>query len=225
MRVQGPPGSWWEVWRAKPSGLALRTAHWLADALLPPHCLTCDAAVVQQGTQCVACFADLAFITAPLCARCGLPFAEAGRHRLPGLHRHATGLRGGPRRLLYTEGARRLILPLKHGGRTELALPLARHMLRAGRGLLAEAELLCRCRPTPAPARPPLRPGGLARPPTRRGSRACPGAPRLLRRGAAHAQPRPTGAAGRRAALVAGAFAAARAAAPPPRRAAHAAGG
>ena len=46
----------------------------LLDAVLPPHCLTCEAEVAAQGTLCPACFAGLSFVTAPLCARCGVPF-------------------------------------------------------------------------------------------------------------------------------------------------------
>ena len=38
--------------------------------------------------------------------------------------------------------ARRLILPFKHGDRTDLARPLARFMARAGAALLEEADLL-----------------------------------------------------------------------------------
>ena len=44
--------------------------------------------------------------------------------------------------LRYDAGAQRLILPFKHGDRTELAGPLARHMARAGAALLARAEVV-----------------------------------------------------------------------------------
>ncbi len=44
--------------------------------------------------------------------------------------------------LRYDAGAQRLILPLKHADRTELAAPLARHMARAGAALLARAEVV-----------------------------------------------------------------------------------
>ena len=51
----------------------------LLDALLPPECLTCEAAVDRQGAVCAACFRDLAFVTDPLCARCGVPFTHDGQ--------------------------------------------------------------------------------------------------------------------------------------------------
>jgi ComF family protein len=44
--------------------------------------------------------------------------------------------------LRYDAAAQRLVLPFKHGDRTELAAPLARHMARAGAALLARADVL-----------------------------------------------------------------------------------
>jgi threonine dehydrogenase-like Zn-dependent dehydrogenase len=46
--------------------------------LLPPHCLTCDAQVERQGSFCATCFSSLNLISAPFCARCGVPFAHEG---------------------------------------------------------------------------------------------------------------------------------------------------
>ncbi|MFM7777911.1 MAG: double zinc ribbon domain-containing protein, partial [Alphaproteobacteria bacterium] len=55
-----------------------RTPEKLLDVLLPPHCLTCDAQVERQGSFCAACFSGLNLISAPFCARCGVPFAHEG---------------------------------------------------------------------------------------------------------------------------------------------------
>ena len=124
------------------------------DALLPPHCLTCEAAVDRQGSLCAACFSGLSFITAPFCARCGGPLPHAGAG-LPG----EDGAESCPAcaeqpplfataraALRYDAGSQRLLLPFKHADRTELAGPLARHMARAGAALLDRAELI-----TPVP--------------------------------------------------------------------------
>jgi ComF family protein len=114
----------------------------LLNAALPPHCLSCEAPVLEQGTQCAACFRKLTFAVAPLCRRCGIPLPHAGLDiceacdRRPPLYARARAA------LLYDDGARALVLPMKHGDRTELALPLARHMARAGAELLREADLL-----------------------------------------------------------------------------------
>lgn len=113
----------------------------LLDAALPPHCLTCDNPVSDQGTQCPRCFSGLDFIAEPCCRRCGLP--------LPHTDADCTACKHSPplfeaarAALLYDDGARSLILPFKHADRTDLALPLAGHMARAGAALLARADIL-----------------------------------------------------------------------------------
>ena len=113
------------------------------DALLPPHCLTCDAPVDAQGHLCAACFGGLTFVTAPLCRRCGVPFPHAGAGLLcPACEACPPAFEAARAALRYDAGSQRLILPFKHGDRTEYAGPLARHMARAGAALLARAELV-----------------------------------------------------------------------------------
>jgi predicted amidophosphoribosyltransferase len=103
------------------------------DLLLPPQCPICGDLVDGQNRLCAACFGAMSFITAPLCQGCGVPFAtmaEAGPGgrclscvvRPAGFDRARAALR-------YDEQARRLILPLKHGDRTELASILAGMMV------------------------------------------------------------------------------------------------
>jgi ComF family protein len=125
------------------------------DILLPPHCLTCDAQVERQGSFCATCFSGLNLISAPFCARCGVPFAHEGEAErgvdgallcAPCLTR-APGFAVARAALRYDEGAKRLILPFKHADRTEMAVPLARLMARAGAEMLAAADILA---PVPA---------------------------------------------------------------------------
>jgi len=117
--------------------------------LLPPTCLTCDTPVGMQGGQCPDCFTRLSFVTAPLCMVCGVPFPHegAGLRQPEGVWCEACvaappAFSVARAALRYDEGAKALILPFKHRDRTELAMPLARHMARAGAELLAAADLL-----------------------------------------------------------------------------------
>jgi ComF family protein len=122
----------------------------LLDALLPPRCLACDSEVADQGTLCPACFSGLSPITAPWCARCGVPFAhdaQAVDTLCPRCRARPPAFASARAALRYDAGAKRLILPFKHADRTELAWPLARQMARAGAPLLARAELIV---PVPA---------------------------------------------------------------------------
>ncbi len=127
-------------------GRAPALVRWLGfalDAVLPPHCLTCDAPVDVQGSLCGACFATLSFVTAPHCARCGVPFPHAGTGPLcPACEGRPPAFEAARAALRYDAGARRLILPFKHADRTEIAGPLARHMAHAGAALLARAEVV-----------------------------------------------------------------------------------
>jgi ComF family protein len=116
------------------------------DLLLPPRCAACDAAVQTQGELCPACFGRTSFVTAPLCVRCGVPFAATDQGGIdalcPGCRERPPLFRQARAALRYDDQARRLILPLKHGGRIELSRILAPMMARAGAALLARADVL-----------------------------------------------------------------------------------
>ncbi|GAA4494098.1 ComF family protein [Gluconacetobacter tumulicola] len=116
------------------------------DLLLPPDCPACHQPVDRAGLLCPDCFSSMRFIADPCCARCGQPFAAsapggAGRVCAPCLDTPPPW-RSGRAALSYDEWSRPLILRLKYADRTDLAPLLARHMVRAGRDLLGEADLL-----------------------------------------------------------------------------------
>ncbi len=116
------------------------------DLLLPPQCLTCDQPVGEAGQLCAACFRRTGFITAPFCERCAKPVVHAGQLSPESLCADCLAAPPAWRRaraaLRYDEQARRLVLPLKHADRLELARPLATMMARAGSTLLREAEVI-----------------------------------------------------------------------------------
>jgi ComF family protein len=129
-----------------PIDLAWRAGRALLDLLLPPQCVTCDEPVEAPGQMCADCFRQTGFITEPFCARCGVPFANAGLGGATGLCPACEAMPPVFRRaraaLRYDAQARRLILPLKHGDRQELAGTLAPHMARAGAQLLRDSDVL-----------------------------------------------------------------------------------
>jgi ComF family protein len=116
------------------------------DLLLPPHCLTCDAPVDAPGRFCPDCFRQAGFITAPYCAGCGVPFIHAGQGGrdllCPSCRAHKPPWGRARGALRYDAQARRIVLPFKHGDRTEYAAALAPLMARAGAALLREAEVI-----------------------------------------------------------------------------------
>lgn len=120
----------------------------MLDAVLPPLCLGCNEIVGEPGTLCATCWQGFAFIAEPHCACCGYPFEEdlgsdalcgACLARLPRYRRARAAL-------AYDDGSRRLVLPFKHGDRTDIARAFGGWMARAGAELLASADLI-----TPVP--------------------------------------------------------------------------
>lgn len=89
-------------------------------------------------------FARLVFIDAPLCRRCGLPLeVDLGPDGVCGACRARPPRWGRARAaLVYDDVSRKAVLDLKRTGRRDGLATLARWMQRAGRELLAEADLI-----------------------------------------------------------------------------------
>ena len=96
--------------------------------IYPPQCLSCNTLVDENFGLCGPCWRDTPFIAGLTCDACGTP--------LPGDDHGATELcddcieaprpwSKGRAALLYKDNARKMVLSLKHGDRTELAKPAA----------------------------------------------------------------------------------------------------
>lgn len=114
------------------------------DLLYPPTCLVCDAPAERVGGLCADCWRGVAFLDGRVCDRCGVPLAqETGPDTIcDGCARRPPAWDRGRAAARYGGAARTLCLVLKHADRTEAAAPMARWMARAGRPLLADADLL-----------------------------------------------------------------------------------
>ncbi len=116
----------------------------MLDSILPPLGLGCNEIVAEPGALCAACWPGFSFIASPHCACCGVPFAE---DLGPGAQ-CGTCLKRPPRfrraraALVYDDKSRSLVLPFKHGDRTDMARACGRWMASAGGDLLAEAGLI-----------------------------------------------------------------------------------
>ena len=116
----------------------------LLDAVLPPLCLGCGEIVAAPGALCAKCWQGVCFIAPPHCARCGCPFAaDLGDGALcGGCLARSPRFRRARAALVYDTESRRLVLPFKHGDRTDMARACGGWMARAGAELLAEADLI-----------------------------------------------------------------------------------
>jgi len=100
----------------------------------PPQCLACDAPVDRDFGLCGSCWRDTPFISGLVCDLCGtpLPGEDPGHSlRCDDCLTIARPWIRGRAALLYRGNARRMILALKHGDRTDLARPAAEWMMRA----------------------------------------------------------------------------------------------
>lgn len=121
-----------------------RLARTVLDAVLPPRCLSCGTVVAGDGALCPPCWGRLAFIAAPHCARCGLPFAfEVAPDAWCGDCVRGEPIFGRARAALhYDDASRPLVLAFKHGDGTHAAPALGRWMAQAAGDLARDAELV-----------------------------------------------------------------------------------
>ncbi|MEN5277758.1 ComF family protein [Brucella sp. TWI432] len=115
-----------------------------ADILFPAGCIGCRIEVSEPGTLCPECWSQLRFIEKPYCPVLGIPF----NHDFGENFMSAEAIANPPpfRRLrsavLHRGAAQRMAVLLKFQDRTDLASWMARWMLRAGRELLDECDVI-----------------------------------------------------------------------------------
>lgn len=116
----------------------------LLNAVLPPQCLACSTVVDTPGHLCGPCFGRFTFITPPHCGICGLPLDQTITDDLIcGACVVERPVYGQARAVfIYDEHSRPLVLKLKHGDRTDMAVHLAKWLQRSGREVLAAADIL-----------------------------------------------------------------------------------
>jgi len=103
------------------------------DFVFPPTCPVSDAPVDAPGHLAPEAWATLTFITAPLCARCGVPFAfdpGDGMECAACVARPPVVVRARSV-LVYDDVSRDLVLQLKHAARTDGLVTFANWMAAA----------------------------------------------------------------------------------------------
>ena len=110
----------------------------------PNLCLGCGLAVGEPASLCAGCWAKLQQLDEPVCDALGTPLPyDQGEGALS-----AAALADPPAwdraraAVIFDDGSARIVHALKYQDRPEAALLMARLMARAGRRLLAEADLM-----------------------------------------------------------------------------------
>ncbi len=110
----------------------------MLQLVYPPQCISCGAMVEQDGALCGSCWRETPFLTGATCKGCALPLPGGldagiltGEEICDDCMEAPRPWHAGHAALLYEGTARRLVLSMKHGDRTELARPAAKWMARA----------------------------------------------------------------------------------------------
>lgn len=117
----------------------------MLGVLYPPRCLACGETVGREAGLCPTCWRDTPFITGVTCHLCGAPLpGEVTDHdeTCDDCLTLARPWARGAAVLTYADGARRLILALKHGDRTDIAPAAGRWMAQAATGLPPDSVLV-----------------------------------------------------------------------------------
>lgn len=131
-------------WQNRIADLSRLAVGALKNAVYPPSCLLCRGSIDGVGQLCPECWRDIYFLDGPACDRCGIPFEFetqadavcAGCLAQPPVFHQARSV------LIYNDVSKPLILSLKHADRTDLAPVLASWMMRAGRKMLANCDMI-----------------------------------------------------------------------------------
>jgi ComF family protein len=117
---------------------------WSARVLFPPVCAGCRRLTVEPGALCGQCWPKLRFIEEPWCAVMGTPFT----HDMGEGFLSADAIANPPpfararSAVVYAGVARQMVQNLKFRDRTDLAPWMAKWMVRAGRELVADADIV-----------------------------------------------------------------------------------
>ncbi|MEM7615367.1 MAG: ComF family protein [Pseudomonadota bacterium] len=117
----------------------------VVDLLYPPECAGCRVLTDAPHGLCPECWSKTAFITGPVCDRCGVPVRTA----LPGETVHCESCTARPpvwdqgrAAVLYEGTARDIILRFKPNDRLDLGAILSNWMARAGRDVLRGTDII-----------------------------------------------------------------------------------
>lgn len=126
------------------------------EAVFPPQCPGCGAAVADDGGLCPDCWRETSFIGGCTCPRCGAPVPGDGRAGEDDAALTCDDCLATPRpwaracaALVYEGTGRQLVLALKHGDRVDLARVAGGWVARAAAPLVRPDMLV-----VPVPVHP-----------------------------------------------------------------------
>lgn len=124
--------------------LPARAWRGFVDLVTPSQCLGCGLPAGEPASLCVNCWLSLQHLDEPVCDMLGTPFAYdqgAGTLSVAALANPPEWDRSRAA-VAFDDASRHLVHALKYQDKQEAGLLMARLMARAGRGLIAETDML-----------------------------------------------------------------------------------
>ena len=114
------------------------------DFLFPPLCISCREQVLTPASFCPGCWQKISFLDGPCCTCCGQPFAfDPHVETLCGAcHARRPEYDMARAIMRYDDASKQPILALKHADRLDLVPGFAHWLGRAGRDLVAQADIV-----------------------------------------------------------------------------------
>jgi ComF family protein len=129
---------------AQSDSLWRRAGRRVVDFLFPPLCIACREQVGTPGSLCVACWQKITFLDGPCCSGCGQLFEiDPGAETLcAACHVRAPAYDKARAVMRYDEASKDPILAFKHADRLDLVPGFAHWLMRSGRELIEECDLI-----------------------------------------------------------------------------------
>lgn len=115
------------------------------NILLPPRCIKCGKILSEKNGLCAECFSKITFISAPLCQRCGRPFANSTNLQFGAVQYCGACLQKKKflfamqrSAFVYDDESKDLVLDLKFRDKTSTAETLANLLYVAGHDIWQE---------------------------------------------------------------------------------------
>ncbi len=113
--------------------------------LFPPTCVKCGTIVESEFGLCGPCWAEVPFISGPVCQMCGIPvLADASDQdaKCDACRRIARPWSGGRAALEYRDAGREFALGLKHSDRYDIARAAGSWLAQAARALITPQTII-----------------------------------------------------------------------------------
>lgn len=130
--------------RNLPGTLLRSGTDWFVRLLYPPVCAGCGMFVAGSGALCPTCWGSVRFIERPYCEVSGAPFDhDLGAGMVsPDVIANPPPYEKARAAVFYDGAARKLAHGLKYSDRADLAGMMAQWMMRAGRDVLDDSDVI-----------------------------------------------------------------------------------